>query len=151
MVPEPRRAHDGPLCRLLHLPRLPLAPSRGGGHAWNLRPTPFSNPYPDSAGFLDAHPSADLFISTDCLSYRAEAEGTPDVWRCGHVPGSTGNYAYNTGMLILRRRLATLQIMRDWHHRLATPTKCAASVMQTVGRADQAVGKIDRGHDQKYR
>ncbi len=46
--------------------------------------------------------------------------------RCGHVPGSTGSNAYNTGMMILRNRPATLAIMREWHLRLASPNECAA-------------------------
>lgn len=77
------------------------------------------------AGFLDAHPSADFFISTDCLSHRVEVEASPNEFRCGHVPGSHQNNGYNTGMLVLRKRMATLQIMREWHHRLANPTECA--------------------------
>lgn len=76
------------------------------------------------AGFLDQHPAADLFISSDCLSHRAEAEGIPDVPRCGHVPGSTGHKIYNTGLLALRNRPATRRIMRAWHHRLAHPSEC---------------------------
>ena len=47
--------------------------------------------------------------------------------RCGHVPGSTGSNAYNTGMMILRNRPATLAIMREWHLRLASPNECAAA------------------------
>jgi hypothetical protein len=40
-----------------------------------------------------------------------------------HVPppGSTCCNAYNTGILVLRNRPATLELMDAWHQRLASP------------------------------
>ena len=70
-------------------------------------------------------------MSADCLSYRAEAEELSNMPRCGHVPGSTGSNAYNTGMMILRNRPATLNIMREWHLRLASPNECVSVTSQS--------------------
>jgi Nucleotide-diphospho-sugar transferase len=51
----------------------------------------------DPFHWLDQHPAADMFVTTDCLSHEAEV-AKHVVPRCGHVPGGTGGgMALNTG------------------------------------------------------
>jgi hypothetical protein len=88
---------------------------------------------------------------------QAEARQTKNVLRCGHIageaaqrlcllqqmpmqpstcassmhvppPGSTCCNAYNTGILVLRNRPATLELMDAWHQRLASPDAKEACV-----------------------
>jgi arabinosyltransferase len=55
------------------------------------------DPFP----FLDQHATADMFVTTDCLSHEAEVAEAVNVPRCGHVVGGNGNgWAMNTGTLI---------------------------------------------------
>lgn len=72
----------------------------------------------DPSPYLDAHPLADWFISTDCLSPTFEDAADPKLRnanpRCGHVPGSTWGKALNTGVFALRNRPATLATLRRW-------------------------------------
>ena len=106
----------------------------------------------DPTEYIASFPTADMMISTDCASAEAEFSQTPDVARCGQIPGaallkcnskprtdatlrsgstrdlaatlfvpSIGSRccnAYNTGMLVLRNRPATRQIMQAWHDRM---------------------------------
>jgi hypothetical protein len=52
--------------------------------------------------FLDEHPSADIFVTTDCLAHYPEVEDLL-VPRCGHVRGGKGSgWALNTGAHPLR-------------------------------------------------
>jgi hypothetical protein len=51
------------------------------------------DPFP----FLDQHPQADIFVTTDCLSHEAEVHSSVNLPRCGHVEGSHGGWALNTG------------------------------------------------------
>jgi len=38
--------------------------------------------------YIAMHPTADMMISTDCSSANAELSQTPDITRCGHIPGT---------------------------------------------------------------
>ena len=66
----------------------------------------------DPSEFLLRHPSADVLISTDCLSHWIEAQHDPEqrqhqyFHRCGHLPGATFGRAFNTGVIIFRSRCA---------------------------------------------
>lgn len=42
----------------------------------------------EPAAYIATHPTADMMISTDCASHEAELRQTPDVSRCGHIPGA---------------------------------------------------------------
>ena len=42
----------------------------------------------EPTGYIAEHPAADMMISTDCASHDAEMRQTPDVARCGHIPGA---------------------------------------------------------------
>ena len=72
----------------------------------------------DPSEFLLRHPSADVLISTDCLSHWVEASFDPEgssghkhFHRCGHLPGATFGRAFNTGVIIFRNRCAALLTM----------------------------------------
>jgi len=60
--------------------------------------------------FLTRHPSADVLISTDCLSHWVEAvfdvtkPRLQQYHRCGHMPGAGFGRAFNTGTIIFRNR-----------------------------------------------
>jgi hypothetical protein len=60
--------------------------------------------------FLLRHPTADILISTDCLSHWIEAQQEPGkhdgpyFHRCGHLPGASFGRAFNTGVAIFRNR-----------------------------------------------
>ena len=66
----------------------------------------------DPSAFIARHRSADMFISTDCLSHWVEqrvaaaAEPPAHFHRCGHLPGATFGRAFNTGVSIFRNRSA---------------------------------------------
>jgi hypothetical protein len=66
----------------------------------------------DPSEFLLRHPTADVLISTDCLSHWIEAHYDPAqkqhqyFHRCGHLPGATFGRAFNTGVIIFRKRYA---------------------------------------------
>jgi arabinosyltransferase len=71
----------------------------------------------DPSPFLRLHPSADVLISTDCLSHWVEAQaavsranGSRPVYyhRCGHLPGAAFGRAFNTGVVIFRNRYTSL-------------------------------------------
>ncbi|KAK9804808.1 hypothetical protein WJX72_006874 [[Myrmecia] bisecta] len=68
----------------------------------------------DMQSYMDMHPVADMFMASDCLSHQAEALATPNVDRCGHVPGSESGMALNEGIIILRNRVATKALLRQW-------------------------------------
>jgi len=69
---------------------------------------------------LGTHPTADMFISTDCLSYEVEAAWQPghNQPRCGHVPGNGWGRAFNTGVFAMRNRPASTQLLEDWRDAL---------------------------------
>lgn len=81
----------------------------------------------DPAEFLFRHPTADVLISTDCLSAWLEAQHEPGVQeheyfhRCGHLPGATFGRAFNTGVIIFRNRCGC-------------QSACAACVLRRAGR-----------------
>lgn len=70
--------------------------------------------------FLAHHPTADMFIATECLSHWVKTAHTPDspslrpATNCDHIPGremKTGpehpwGGAYNAGVIIFRNRCA---------------------------------------------
>ena len=64
----------------------------------------------DPGEFVLRHPTADVLISTDCLSHWLEAQHDPQAahrtyfHRCGHLPGATYGRAFNTGVIIFRNR-----------------------------------------------
>ena len=66
----------------------------------------------DPGEFVLRHPTADVLISTDCLSHWLEAQHDPQAahhtyfHRCGHLPGATYGRAFNTGVIIFRNRYA---------------------------------------------
>jgi Nucleotide-diphospho-sugar transferase len=68
----------------------------------------------DPSEFLSRHPTADVLISTDCLSHWVEASFDPGdakhahFHRCGHLPGATFGRAFNTGVIIFRNRCDAL-------------------------------------------
>jgi hypothetical protein len=64
----------------------------------------------DPAELLGLAPQADILISTDCLSTAAETAGRLNTNRCGHVPGSHYNAAYNTGVVIARNTPRAIQV-----------------------------------------
>jgi Nucleotide-diphospho-sugar transferase len=72
------------------------------------------NPLP----YLALRPTADIAIQTDCLSHIVEANYTlpfqHGVARCGHLPGNTFNNAFNTGMILFRKRPSTLAFLTAW-------------------------------------
>eukprot|EP00892_Ulva_mutabilis_P012572 jgi/Ulvmu1/9688/UM055_0026.1 len=90
----------------------------------------------DPSDFIARFPSADAFISTDCLSHWVEAHAADShahhsaapvhYHRCGHLPGATFGRAFNTGVIIFRNRPATLSILREWRALLTDPRKAYA-------------------------
>lgn len=66
----------------------------------------------DPTPFFARHPSADVLISTDCLSHWLEAQHDTQsaqhtyYHRCGHLPGATFGRAFNTGVVVFRNRCA---------------------------------------------
>eukprot|EP00892_Ulva_mutabilis_P008482 jgi/Ulvmu1/6005/UM026_0131.1 len=78
------------------------------------------DPFP----WLDQHPTADMFVSTDCLSHRVEVLQLPDVARCGHVAGSSGpGWAMNTGITVWRNTGGARLFAQDWHDLMATESQ----------------------------
>lgn len=53
----------------------------------------------DPSEYLARFPTADFFISTDCLSAAVEEAWQPrhNQPRCGHIPGNGWGRAFNTG------------------------------------------------------
>ena len=80
--------------------------------AWVKHPGPY----------LESHPEADWFQSTDCLSAAAEAGRgrVTQVARCGHTRGNTWFSTYNTGMAMVRARSAALDLLAAWEEALDT-------------------------------
>jgi hypothetical protein len=64
----------------------------------------------DPHELLQQQPDADIMVSTDCLSYEAEVAGTPNINRCGHIPGSWHSYAFNTGVVIVRNTPRAIRV-----------------------------------------
>jgi hypothetical protein len=66
----------------------------------------------DPSDFLVRHATADILISTDCLSHWIETQHEPGksrgpyFHRCGHLPGASFGRAFNTGVVIFRNRSA---------------------------------------------
>lgn len=72
------------------------------------------DPFP----WLDQHPQADMYVTTDCLSHEAEVLKIPNMARCGHVPGSSGpGWAMNTGAAT-NHAYFLAERLRFWHRLL---------------------------------
>lgn len=67
------------------------------------------------AKLVEAHPTADIMVSTDCLSHSAEQRKVKNHNRCGHTPGSIYNVALNTGVLLFKNSSAGLAVLDRWH------------------------------------
>eukprot|EP00887_Chlorella_sp_A99_P002045 scaffold18.g2045.t1 len=98
----------------------------------------------DPSPYLDAHPLADWFISTDCLSpTQFEDAADPKLRnanpRCGHVPGSTWGKALNTGVFALRNRPATLATLRRWLFFMTDPEHAIMKARAAWSASSQSV------------
>ena len=84
----------------------------------------------DPAPYLDQHPSADWFISTDCLSHDIEAAWQPghNQPRCGHIAGNVWGRAYNTGVFAVRNRPGALGTLAKWRDLLLDPARSSVTV-----------------------
>lgn len=70
------------------------------------------DPFP----WLEQHPDADVFVTTDCLSHEYELAYVPNRPRCGHIGDGLGfGWAMNTGITIWRDREGTRQFAREWN------------------------------------
>ncbi|KAL4434049.1 hypothetical protein ABPG75_000490 [Micractinium tetrahymenae] len=80
----------------------------------------------DPTDHFAQHPSADWFISTDCLSHEVEVAWQPghNQPRCGHIPGNIWGRAYNTGKracFAVRNRPAARRLLELWRDMLLAP------------------------------
>jgi Nucleotide-diphospho-sugar transferase len=99
----------------------------------------------DPSEFLLRHPTADMLVSTDCLSHWVE-EHAADTWaavheagaaapqpvyyhRCGHLPGATFGRAFNTGVIIFRNRCCLAPLGHAPHIALRPPAHAAATAL----------------------
>ena len=96
------------------------APLRPADTVWLRDPTPY----------LDQHPSADWFVSTDCLSHAIEAAWQPahNQPRCGHIAGNVWGRAWNTGVFAVRNRPSTLATLAKWRDLLLDPARSSVTV-----------------------
>lgn len=87
----------------------------------------------DPQPLFNMHPEADIMVSTDCLSHRAErlVDNWPYTPRCGHVPGATCCAALNTGVVVFRSTNRTANAVRQWYKQLTDNNKQLESKDQT--------------------
>ncbi|KAI3434762.1 hypothetical protein D9Q98_002822 [Chlorella vulgaris] len=95
----------------------------------------------DPSAHLNSYPTADMFISTDCLSHKLE-----DSWkaghmqpRCGHIPGNGWGRAFNTGIFAVRNREAGKLLLTRWRDLLLDPQKST-----TVTNSNATLGITDQ-------
>ncbi|KAI7836257.1 hypothetical protein COHA_009847 [Chlorella ohadii] len=99
----------------------------------------------DPSEYLARFPSADFFISTDCLSAAVEEAWRPghNQPRCGHVPGNGWGRAFNTGIFAARNRPAAKRLLEQWRDLLLDPKRTTeerasvAGTTVTLGITDQ--------------
>jgi arabinosyltransferase len=96
---------------------------------------------------LAAFPTADLLVSTDCLSATAAAakNASEHVPRCEMLPGGVTS-AWNSGVVVLRRTAAAIALLDEWAARLA-PTAPMRSAGEGWWIDDQLAlsGLLDEG------
>ncbi|KAL4446836.1 hypothetical protein ABPG77_008080 [Micractinium sp. CCAP 211/92] len=94
----------------------------------------------DPTEYLEQHPSADWFVSTDCLSHEVELAWQPEhnQPRCGHIPGNVWGRAYNTGVFAVRNRPAARRLLELWRDKLLAPEQTIAEGTNSIfGITDQ--------------
>jgi hypothetical protein len=80
--------------------------------------------------YIDAHPSADILISTDCLSHEVDVgmQARHNQPRCGHVPDNTWGLAFNTGIIFFRNTDGSKYFLKEWEQLLGDPSKANINV-----------------------
>jgi hypothetical protein len=72
-----------------------------------------STPY----ALMQTVPEADVLSGTDCLHVPWDADRSPrknTVKNCGHQSGSDASAWFNTGVMIIRARAHTIDLMIEW-------------------------------------
>lgn len=101
------------------------------------------DPFP----WLEQHPEADLFVTTDCLSHQAELARGVQRPRCGHVVGRGAGWALNTGEV--RKRSTQMQTVRSGMRAATWARLCRYHHLAQLGGQPRVCTRLAAVHEQQ--
>lgn len=89
----------------------------------------------DPTDYYAQHPTADWFLSTDCLSAKVEEAWKPVHLqpRCGHIPGNHWGRAFNSGLFAVRNTPMGKLLLHHWVAFLQDSTREEITVRRAGG------------------